>query len=223
MEKKINSLSKQKMNTYHKINTIFKRDDNHKIIMGDYSCEEFRYLANNIWEWSEKIDGTNIRVMWNGRDVIFGGKTNNASIPVFLLYKLQEFFDGTKKRKMFIDKFGTEGNVCLYGEGFGAKIQKGGGNYIKDGVSFILFDVLINDYWIERKNVEDIAKYFGLSVVPIIGEGTFQEMIDKVKIGFNSQWGDFKAEGIVAKPIVELKDRRGDRIIAKLKYRDFIN
>jgi len=36
-----------------------------------------------------------------------------------------------------------------------------------------------------------------------------------------SVWGDFQAEGIVARPGVELFDRAGRRIITKLKCRDF--
>jgi hypothetical protein len=39
--------------------------------------------------------------------------------------------------------------------------------------------------------------------------------------GFKSHWGDFIAEGIVARPKVELKTRAGHRIITKLKYKDF--
>jgi len=46
-------------------------------------------------------------------------------------------------------------------------------------------------------------------------------MIAMVKEGFNSQWGNFIAEGIVARPSCELLDRRGNRIITKLKYKDF--
>ena len=32
----------------------------------------------------------------------------------------------------------------------GMKIQKGGGRYIKDEVSFILFDVKIDKWWLRR-------------------------------------------------------------------------
>ena len=215
------------MKEYHKINTIFKRDPiTNKIIIGDYSCEEFRYLANNIWEWSEKVDGTNIRIMWNGKDIVFGGKTDDAQMPVFLMYILQELFEGNKKelfKSKFVNKDGTlMDSVCLYGEGYGAKIQKGGGNYIKDGVDFVLFDVKIGETWLERENVEDIANHFGLKIVPIIGEGTLSNAVEKVKVGFNSQWGDFIAEGIVLRPKTELRTRRGDRVITKIKYRDFL-
>jgi len=41
------------------------------------------------------------------------------------------------------------------------------------------------------------------------------------KKGFKSQWGDFIAEGIVARPKTEMRTRRGERIITKVKYIDF--
>ena len=215
------------MKQYHKIQTIFKRDmsNNGKIIIGDYSEPFFEYLKNNKWVFTEKVDGTNIRVMWNGENVVFGGKTDNAQMPTFLLYKLQSLFEGTVKKQIFINQFNKDiliekPQVCLYGEGYGAKIQSGG-KYIPDGVDFVLFDVKIGDMWLLREDVEEIAKIFNIKVVPIIGEGTLNECIELVKKGFNSQWGNFEAEGIVARPKVELRDRRGNRVIAKIKSRDF--
>lgn len=214
------------MKQYHKIQTIFKRDmsNNGKIIIGDYSEPYFDYLKDNKWVFTEKVDGTNIRVMWNGENVVFGGKTDNAQMPTFLLYKLQSLFEGTVKKQLFLKQFPLDGDikpqVCLYGEGYGAKIQSGG-KYIPDGVDFVLFDVKIGDMWLLREDVEEIAKVFNIKIVPIIGEGTLNECIEIVKKGFNSQWGNFEAEGIVARPKVELKDRRGNRIITKIKSRDF--
>lgn len=46
-------------------------------------------------------------------------------------------------------------------------------------------------------------------------------MIGITREGFTSTWGDFIAEGIVARPEVELFDRMGQRIITKIKYNDF--
>jgi len=217
------------MKQYHKIQTVFKRDIANKgrIIEGEFSLPEFEYLKNNVWVFTEKVDGTNIRVMWDGENVVFGGKTDNAQMPVFLLYKLQELFEGTTKKKLLKDTFTDQktgeimNEVCLYGEGYGAKIQKGGGNYISDGVDFVLIDVKIGNWWLQRKDVEDIAGKLGLKVVPIIGEGTLKEMVEKVRKGLNSQWGDFSAEGIVARPKTELFTQKGDRIITKIKQRDF--
>lgn len=215
------------MTQYHKIQTCFKRDEKTKrIIIGDWTMPEFRYLQDNEWLWTEKVDGTNIRVMWNGDAVSFGGKTDNASIPVPLLYELQKLFEGTVKKellkKTFSDDDGTMDNVCLYGEGYGAKIQKGGGNYSATP-QFVLFDVKIGDWWLERENVEDVAIKLGIKVVPAVGMGTLNQAIELVKAGQKSEWGDFISEGLVLRPLTELKTRRGDRIITKIKHRDFAN
>jgi hypothetical protein len=35
------------MKEYHKIQTIYKRDEHGKIIIGDYSKPEFKYLSKN--------------------------------------------------------------------------------------------------------------------------------------------------------------------------------
>lgn len=210
------------MKEYIKIQTIFKRDPltNHKTLLeGDYSLPEFDYLKNNTWVFTEKVDGTNIRVMWDGKEIAFGGKTDNAQIPAFLVKKLQDRFLPQAQR--FVEKFGVETTgVCLYGEGYGAKIQKGGGNYRQDQ-DFVLFDVKIGEWWLQREDVEDIAKFFELDVVPIIGEGTLTEMVEQARKGFNSIWGNFLAEGIVARPKTELLCRNGSRLITKIKHKDF--
>lgn len=208
---------------YHKIQTIFKRDEQtHKIIEGDCSLPEFEFLKDNEWIFTEKVDGTNIRVMWNGENVTFGGKTDNASIPVFLLYKLQELFEGTIRKHLLKEVFTDSTDVILYGEGYGNKIQRAGKDYIADGNDFVLFDVKIGNWWLERENVDDIAKKLNIKSVPIIGQGTLKDMVEITRKGFKSQWGDFTAEGIVARPRTELFTRKGERIITKIKHRDFI-
>ena len=203
------------MKKYHKINSIFKRDEKGNFTE-EYSMPEFEYLKNNKWIFTEKIDGTNVRVMWDENKVSFGGKTDNAQMPVFLFEKLQEIFTAEKLKEVF-----NEDSVCLYGEGFGAKIQKGGGNYIKEGVDFILIDVRVGEWWLKREDIEEIAKKLGIRIVKIVGSGTLQEAIDLTKSGFNSEFGNFIAEGLVLKPEVELSARNGKRIITKIKHKDF--
>ncbi len=208
------------MKEYHKIQTVFKRDPNTKfktLLEGDYSLPAFDYLKSNPWVFTEKVDGTNIRVMLNGNGVSYGGKTDDAQIPAKLVARLRAVFDvqAEKMREMFPN------GACLYGEGHGAQIQKGGGNY-SPTQEFVLFDVKIGEWWLERPNIEDIAGKLGLRVVPIIGEGTLLEMVERARGGIKSQWGDFEAEGIVARPKCELSTRNGERIITKIKTRDFV-
>lgn len=208
------------MKEYHKIQTVFKRDMASKsktLLLGQWTMPEFQYLALNRWVFTEKVDGTNIRIMFDresGR-VLFAGKTNNAQIPSKLVDRLRERFpDGSAFKSAF-----DSGDVCLYGEGYGAGIQKGG-TYRSDQ-DFVLFDVKVGNWWLQRADVEDVARKLSLDVVPIIGEGNLHECIDTVRRGLKSTWGEFEAEGIVARPATELVSRGGERIITKIKHRDF--
>jgi hypothetical protein len=253
------------VNEYHKIQTVFLRDPADKfktLLVGQYAEPEFEYLAQNKWVFTEKVDGTNIRVMIDGEGKLsFGGKSDNAQIPARLVSRLEvRFFPQAETLRAIFPDGG-----CLYGEGYGATIQKGGGNYRPDA-DFVLFDVLVRsecdlhramrndrtmlsdyashatqqstklkpsqdglmqrkctclDWWLSRSNVEDVANKLALDIVPIIGHGTLLDMVAAAKAGLKSKWGNFSAEGIVARPAVELRSRSGHRIITKIKTKDF--
>jgi hypothetical protein len=208
------------MNEYHKIQTVFKRDMANKgktLLMDDYSLPEFEFLKNCPWVFTEKVDGTNIRVIIEDGRLRFGGRTNNAQIQITLIERLRQVFEPQLSKLSEIFPAGA----CLYGEGYGAKIQKHGGQY-GPNMDFVLFDVKIGDWWLERFYIEDIAAKLGIRVVPIIGEGTLADMVETTRRGIRSQWGDFQAEGIVARPRLELRTRNNTRIITKLKTSDFI-
>ena len=211
------------MNEYCKINSIYKRTPKGQMVLGDYSENAFALLEPCQWTFTEKVDGTNIRVGWDGQRIAFGGRSDAAQIPAFLVDRLRTLFlDDSVATAWFREHF-PQGNVTLYGEGYGAKIQKGGGHYKPDGVDFVLFDVLAGDLWLERHNVIDVAEKLGVRPVPIIGHGTLADMVKIARRGFDSTWGPFTAEGIVARPVVELRLRNGDRIITKIKHKDFNN
>lgn len=207
---------------YHKIQTVYKRDpenNNKTLLEGQFSMPEFEYLANCDWVYTEKVDGTNIRVYWDCEKLLFCGKTDNAQIPIFLLSKLIELFPFDKFAELY-----PETSMTLFGEGYGAKIQKGGGNYISDGVSFILFDVNIDGIWLERDNVLDIGSKLEIEIVPIVDNGNLYKGIELVKQKVRSFIGkDISIEGLVMRPAIELLTRRGERIITKIKHKDFIN
>ena len=166
------------MKEYPKIETIFNRDTTgtKKLIPGSYRSETVKYLSELTWVWTEKIDGTNIRIHWDGHKITFGGRTDTANIPAELINWLNDKFINIETEELFEQKFG-ESEVTLYGEGYGRKIQNGG-DYIPGGVSFILFDVLINDIWLTRESIEDIAKTFAIDVVPIVGVGDLGHGVD---------------------------------------------
>ena len=127
-------------------------------------------------------------------------------------------FKTNEAEQIFEQKFG-ETPVILFGEGYGPKIQNGG-NYRND-VSFILFDVFIAGNYQPRESVEDVARSFGIDIVPIIFEGTIQEGVDFVKTHPKSTIGTAFMEGLVGCPKVEMRDRCGKRIIVKIKWEDF--
>lgn len=211
------------MTEYTKIETVFERDmeGTKKLIEGKFRNETVEFLKDNWWISTEKIDGTNIGIVWDGHKVSYQGRTERAQIPAHLMNKLIEMFGGTVNEELFEQKFG-EMQVILFGEGYGTKIQKGGGNYRSD-VSFILFDVYLpeQNLWLKRDAVEDIAKTFGVDVVPIVYEGDIAGAVEFVKRKPKSTIGVADMEGIVCKPAVDMLDRMGRRLIVKIKVCDF--
>lgn len=219
------------MAEYQKIQTLFKRDERNIIIPDQFTYPEFEVLKDLKWECTEKIDGTNIRIeltsSGNPEDGIimsFKGRTDKAIIPEHLLTKLNWLFDREHLMEALnITDETQDCNITLYGEGYGAKIQKGG-NYISNDVNFILFDVKIGKWWLDRESIKDIANKLGISAVPLMGYMTIPEAIEYVKEGFKSTIAenkDYDAEGLVLKAPCGLLKRDGERLITKIKTVDF--
>lgn len=219
------------MAEYQKIQTLFKRDERNIIIPDQFTYPEFEVLKDLKWECTEKIDGTNIRIelasSGNSEDGIimsFKGRTDKAIIPEHLLTKLNWLFDREHLMEALNITDETQNcNITLYGEGYGAKIQKGG-NYISNDVNFILFDVKIDKWWLDREAIKDIANKLGINAVPLMGYMTIPEAIEYVKRGFKSTIAenkDYDAEGLVLKAPCGLLKRDGERLITKIKTVDF--
>jgi hypothetical protein len=211
------------MEEYPKIETLFVRDEKTgKVLTDRWRLPEFEYLAGLKWRWTEKIDGTNIRIGWgacgepiDGPLVRIGGRTDRAQIPATLVARLQQLFTVEKMEAAF-----PEHGVTLYGEGYGSGIQKGGG-YKPDGVDFILFDIRVGEWWLKREDVEDIAAKLEIGVVPVWAEGALFEAVEAVRAPIPSRIGQAWAEGFVVRPMVDIRMRNGQRIIGKIKTRDF--
>ena len=208
------------MEKYQKINTIFKRDNRGKIIEGIYSTPEIEFLKDLAWIWTEKVDGTNIRIGFKDGVKEIGGREENSQISTFLYKKLEELFPVEILQNVFPD---SSEQIILFGEGYGNKINKVGKQYNPNGVDFILFDVKIGSWWLKRDDVEDVAYKLNLLVVPIISIEPLSWAINHIKHQLlPSRWtGVQQIEGLVGTPKVQLFNRKGERIITKIKTKDF--
>jgi hypothetical protein len=211
---------------YPKIPGPFKREvsgpNKNKVIAWEWTSPELAYLADTQWLFTEKVDGTNVRIIWDGHKPEFRGRTDKAQMPVKLMTALIEMFP----EELFEQKFGSN-DVILFGEGYGAGIQKGGGNYRQDN-SFILFDVKVGPWWLLPTDVLDVADSLGIDAVPTRSVSTLREMISTMSRNeLYSHISQVKprgqetaipvAEGVVGIPRVPMLSRRGERIMVKLK------
>ena len=74
----------------------------------------------------------------------------------------------------------------------------------------------------KRHAIEDIARALGIDAVPIVFEGTLDEAVAYVKTCPQSTIGTAPMEGIVCKPIVDVLTRNKERVIVKIKVKDFV-
>lgn len=208
------------MYTYHKIDNVYERDieGSKKLIEGKFRSEAVEFLRDSLWDFTEKIDGTNVRIFWDGYRVTIGGRTDRAQLPNHLLRRLEELFKTPEAEEIFEQKFGLM-EVELFGEGYGPKIQNGGA--YRDSVDFILFDVMMAGNFQPRSTVEEVGCMFGVDCVPVVLRGTIDNAVAFIKDHPDSTFGSAKMEGVVGRPSVELQDRTGKRVIVKIKARDF--
>jgi hypothetical protein len=204
---------------FPKISSPFKRytegSNRNKLIIDSWSCEEFKELRSLQWLWTEKIDGMNLRIIWDGYRVTFAGRTDRAQIPGDLLNKLNELFP----EELLEQTFGAS-EVILFGEGFGAGIQSGG-NYSQTK-DFILFDIKIGDFWLLRDKQREIAASLGINIVPVRLIGSVWDAINMVSDpDFCSVWSGVSPEGLVGVTSLGLLNRAGNRIAMKIKVCDF--
>ena len=207
---------------YPKIETLFKRDEKTHKVHPD-KLRNPLYGIIKTWQFTEKIDGTNIRVMWTDGKLRIGGRTDKASLPADLVQLLYETIDAQKMRETFGDN-----PAIIYGEGYGAGIQKGSG-YSRTK-QLVVFDVLVDGkWWLNRQNVYGIATKLGLKTVPFMGEMDLDEAVTVVRGGLISLLAQrqgqtsetIPAEGLVGRTVEPLFDKHGNRLIIKLKTKDF--
>lgn len=214
------------MDKFYKILNVYERDrETNKLIEGKFSSPTIEGLSRVNWVFTEKIDGTNVRVHWDGYDVIFGGRTDNAIFPKPLQEALDSIFLTDEKRNLFSSTFGGD-KVTLFGEGYGPGIQKGGGDYSNE-VGFILFDIQEESpdrLWIHPKSRQSIAESLEIDCVPELFTGTLEEGVAFIKTWPQSRVAikPKTMEGIVGIPEMgHILYGNESPIAVKIKCRDF--
>ena len=133
--------------------------------------------------------------------------------------------NGTFDDKGIFGVHAEEVPVYIYGEFFGKKTQKGG-NYDKENNRFSIFDICQQGWYVPINILNSYASFLGLDVAPYLGQMTIPQAEEMVRKGFktrvpNAANPDYLEEGIVARPVVPIKDPRGKRIIVKIKTCDY--
>lgn len=220
------------MISYPSIETVFTRSkDTNRLNFG-----ELRNSANSIisnWTISEKIDGTNIRVIITLKGVKVRGRTDKTDLKQDLIAYILSLFPHQKVVEYFQAYRGQalheDWSVTFYGEGYGAGIQKGS-VYAPDK-RFRCFDLMLGEgWWVDDSEMRKVCHDLGVPTAPYLGmidwiPETNEDLLllipNSIVAVEDRGVADVLAEGIVAKPLVVLKDRHGDRIVWKLTFREF--
>jgi len=209
---------------YPKIETLYERDKETFKVTDVFKLPEFGLIDPKRWIFTEKIDGMNMRIspLVAGLDV--RGRGDNAQIPDDLTKYIYEKLGNLSLWKdtfKFEELPQEETDITLFGEGFGAGIQKGGG-YSKEK-KFILFDVKVGDWWLEWDDVEDVGDKMDIPCAPAVFVKDRWEMEEAVRAGIDSiiDGASHKSEGVVARTNPTLFTRYGTRLMWKLKTKDY--
>lgn len=177
----------------------------------------------------EKPDGTNMRVgMVNG--VLHAGTRNRTILRVNKVDPMQDgdgdfgfikFLRDTNVQARFFDNFPST-NIIFYGEWCGQGIQKRI-NYGPDKY-YRVFDVRIDNEFVPWDKVKELAEVMKFEVVPELYRGvplpsTFESLVNRTSMiaELNGVPTPQLHEGIVIKPVLPKRDRKGDWLMAKFK------
>lgn len=208
------------LETYQKIECPYIFDIETKKFKEVYLNPLVELLKDVKWLGSEKYDGTNIRVYYDGYRISFHGRNDNTNMPSEILDLLKKTFDNTEI--IFEQNFGNK-EVILFMECYGGKVlgSKRSHWYNDSDESLIGFDVMINGKYLDKRKIKPIFDLFNIKTVEFKIYNNLQEILDLVKEETFYQERYF--EGIVATPIIPVYDENGNRIIVKVKCKMYRN
>jgi hypothetical protein len=165
----------------------------------------------------EKIHGTSAHISFkdNNLHLFSGGEKHDNFAKLFDLEDL---------KKKILENIGQD--IVIYGEAYGGKQQGMSDTYGKE-LKFVCFDVKIHDMWLNVPKAEKVCNDLGLDFVHYLKSSTNLEELDSHRDFHSVQAikngiGEGKTrEGIIIRPLIELKTNDGSRLIAKHKNDKF--
>lgn len=224
---------------YPKINTLWMRDMSKQvkrkgvIMPGHYSQEEFQSIK--YWSVSEKIHGENIRIFIDfipgnaSPPIIWIGGRNDTDTPNInkeVIRYIKQRINLESLRNAFTKGSFSTGScprfVMIFAEGYGGDIHHGH-NY-RDSPELVVFDIVVDSWWLGQSNVEDISEKLGLSTAPTYYSSMeIPEIVSYVESEPDSRLANKKhtIEGVVCRSVPLLLTRKGYPVMFKLKVKDF--
>jgi hypothetical protein len=174
-------------------------------------------LFKELWAM-EKIHGTSAHVAWSNGQLRFfaGGCSQQAFESIFV--------DKEALTKHFAEC--GHYSMTVYGEAYGGKMQGMSKTY-GPVLKFVAFDVQIGDLWLNVETAAQLCAGFGFEFVHYSRIPATLEAIDaerdapSIQAVRNGISDTCIREGIVLRPLIELRDNRGERVIAKHKRAEF--
>lgn len=208
---------------FSKIEALRTRSpETNKLIPGTFRSTAVEDLSEALWVFKEKLDGTNVRIHWDGFRAVYNGRSDGAQLHADLRAHLDSIVD---HEELFEQYFGATA-ATLYGEGVGPGIQKGGSEYGEEK-HFVLFDVRTN-HWGSMAELVDVSDALNVPLTSFsyghldTSERLVADGVPKSRPYRSPFEVSGFSEGYVASPLSGFLDRYGRRIIVKIKTKDYV-
>jgi len=192
--------------------TLFKRGDDFKVKPWLFTDQRFGLL--NYWLVTEKMDGMSVILSANSENYGIHGRSPNTQFTPeqesFLHDQTSAAIGRLSKHILYDGK-----KVDIYAELVGPGVNGNSHNF-KD-LQLYVFDVRINDFWLDWTNTASVAQDADLVTVPVIYTMTLPEIVRLVRDTPQTEY----FEGIVARSDPYLYNNKGERLMFKLKAKDF--
>jgi hypothetical protein len=162
----------------------------------------------------EKVDGTSAHITSNIKESDIHLSPGGAPTENF-----RKIFDvpalTAKLKAMNVD-------IVIYGEAYGGKMQGMSKVYGPD-LKFVVFDVMINELFLPVPKAEKVAHDLGLEFVHYrevstdLAELDAERDADSVQAVRNGMGSGHHREGVVLRPLIEVRMNNEERIMAKHK------